>query len=123
MLAVFMLLGVCSSYSNETASNFGNDIILQVEYTNPKESLGGHPRTPIRPPHVSLDSHTLYISGVHSGYTLYLIGNLGDEPEVVYQVIIPEGMNSVVLPADITGTYELQLHNGGAYYFYCEIIL
>ena len=81
------------------------------------------PRTPINPPHASLDDHTFYISGVHSGYTLYLIDDSGEEPEIVYQVVIPAGVNVVYLPVTLTGTYELQLYNGGTYYFYAEIDL
>jgi hypothetical protein len=86
--------------------------------------LNGIPhKSPINPPSASLDGHTFYINGEHSGYTLYLIDNSGDEPDVVYQVVIPAGVNAVVLPATLSGTYELQLHNGGAFYFYAEIIL
>lgn len=98
-------------------------VILQVGLEDPTSILGGKPRTPINPPSASLDGHTFYINGEHSGYTLYLIDNSGDEPDVVYQVVIPAGVNAVVLPATLSGTYELQLHNGGAFYFYAEIIL
>lgn len=98
-------------------------IIFEVGWHDPSIANGGLPRTPINPPHASLDDHTLYISSEHSGFTLYLIDESGEESDVVYQAIIPEGVNTVFLPAALSGTYELQLYNGGAYYFYAEIDL
>ena len=54
---------------------------------------------------------------------LYLVDNSGEEPDLVYQVFVPANVGVVYLPATLTGTYELQLYEGGAYYFYSEIEL
>lgn len=122
LIASIMLVGTICSMAEEPSN--GSSIRLTVGVVdNPTHSQGGYPRTPINPPSASLDDHTFYVNGEHSGYTLYLVDNSGDEPDVVYQVVIPAGVNAVVLPATLSGTYELQLHNGGAFYFYAEIIL
>ena len=98
-------------------------IIFQVGWQNPTTGSGENPRSPIEPPQASIDDHTFYLNEVHAGFTLYLVDNSGEEPMVVYQVAIPANVYSVVLPATFIGTYELQLHNGGDYYFYSEIEL
>lgn len=124
---LLMLLLVIAGLSvSKSIAKVCDDLIevdLQVGILHPYGSGNPLPKSPINPPSASLDDHTFYINGEHSGYTLYLVDNSGDEPDVVYQVIIPAGVNAVVLPATLSGTYELQLHNGGAFYFYAEIIL
>ena len=124
---LLMLLLVIAGLSvSKSIAKVCDDLIevdLQVGILHPYGSGNPLPKSPINPPSASLDGHTFYINGEHSGYTLYLIDNSGDEPDVVYQVVIPAGVNAVVLPATLSGTYELQLHNGGAFYFYAEIEL
>jgi len=98
-------------------------LTFQVGYTDPTSGHGEFPRGTVNPPSTCLDDHTLYISGEHSDYTLYLVDTSGEEPDVVYQVYVPANVNAVILPATLTGTYELQLYDGGEYYFYSEIEL
>ena len=98
-------------------------LTFQVGYTDPTSGHGEFPRGTVNPPSACLDDHTLYISGEHSDYTLYLVDTSGEEPNVVYQVYVPANVNAVILPATLTGTYELQLYDGGEYYFYSEIEL
>jgi len=83
----------------------------------------GHPRGPIMMPEASLDGHTLYMEGEHPGYMLSLVDSASGEADVVYQVYVPASTGVIVLPAALSGTYELQLYGGGAYYFYAEITL
>jgi hypothetical protein len=99
------------------------ELTFQVGYTDPTQASGEFPRGTVNPPSACLDDHTLFINGEHSDYTLYIVDTSDEEPDVVYQVVIPAGVNAVVLPATLSGIYELQLHNGGAFYFYAEIIL
>ena len=123
LLLTTLFLSVKSASLEGQVLGSDDPIQFSVARHDPSMGLGSLPRTPINPPSASLDDHTFYINGEHSGYTLYLIDNSGDEPDVVYQVVIPAGVNAVVLPATLSGTYELQLHNGGAFYFYAEIEL
>lgn len=122
LIASIMLAGVFVRVQAQALQG-SEPITFHVGIDNEKDILGEVPRMPIRPLKGTLDDHTLYLHGVHSGYTLYLIDTCGDEPNVVYQVVIPAGVNIVVLPATFSGTYELQLHNSGAYYFYTEVQL
>ena len=48
---------------------------------------------------------------------------LDEDSEVVYQTVVPSSVSVVVLPATLSGDFELQLDYGGNYYFYCEIAL
>lgn len=83
----------------------------------------GHPRGPIMMPEASLDGYTLYIEGTHPAYELYLVDHTGEEPDVVYQITVPANVSVIYLPVTLTGTFELQLYDGGEYYFYAEITL
>lgn len=99
------------------------EITFQAGLVDPTLSLGERPRGTVNPPSACLDDHTLYISGEHSDYMLYLVDTTGEEPVVIYQVYVPANVNTVILPATLAGTYELQLYDGGEYYYYSEIEL
>ena len=100
-----------------------NELNFQVGYTDPTKVSGELPRGTVNPPSACLDDHTLFINGEHSDYTLYLVNTSGEAPDVVYQVYVPANVSAVVLPVTLTGTYELQLYDGGEFYYYSEIEL
>ena len=119
-IVAFLLLGM-ALYAQ--VPSLVTELTFQVGFSDPTKASGELPRGTVNPPSACLDDHTLYISGEHSDYTLYLVDTSGEEPDVVYQVYIPANVCVVVLPATLTGTYELQLYDGGEYYFYSEIEL
>ena len=119
-IVAFLLLGM-ALYAQ--VPSLVTELTFQVGFSDPTKASGERPRDTANPPSACLDDHTLYISGEHSDYTLYLVDTSGEEPDVVYQVYIPANVCVVVLPATLTGTYELQLYDGGEYYFYSEIEL
>ena len=119
-LMLILLGGICMQarqLQTETTINF------QVSLEDDTKASGGFPRTPILPVHAALNDHTLYIIGTHTVFTLVVIDKNGDEDEVVYQTIMPFDLNSVELPATLSGDYEIQLHTGGMYYYYSEVEL
>lgn len=120
LLASFILLG--GGFTQVQAQGI-EDITFQVGFKDDGTVIGDFPRGPITPPSASLDDHTLYIEGEHPAYMLYLVDNSGEEPDVVYQVYVPANVGVVYLPATLSGTFELDLYNGGQYYFYSEIEL
>jgi len=121
MVTLVIFSGV--SFSNADPSPGIDPVLFQVGWRDPSISHGELPRGPITPPSASLDDHTLYIEGEHPAYMLYLVDNSGEEPDVVYHVYVPANVGVVYLPATLTGTFELDLYNGGQYYFYSEIEL
>ncbi len=121
LLLVIVLGGALFSYADPLSGSV--PVILQVGWHDPTSGSGELPRNLINPPSASLDDHTLYINSEHPAYTLYLVDTTGEEPYVVYQVYVPANVNVVVLPSTLSGTYELQLYDGGDYYFYSEIEL
>ena len=118
--ALLLLVGVAAFAQDP--SNV-TELTFQVGITDPTLAHGERPRNLVNPPSASLDDHTLYINSEHPAYTLYLVDTTGEEPVVVYQVCIPANVSVVVLPSTLSGTYELQLYDGGDYYFYGEIEL
>ena len=91
------------------ASGVGNPIPLEEGYINPTSPHGGLPKSPIQVPEISLDDYTLYFFTPCDGCTL----NLVDENNVVvYTIVIPANTTSWVLPATLSGEYELQIIRG-----------
>ncbi len=121
MVALVIVGGTVLSMADPLPDS--DPIRFQVGIFDPTVIHGDFPRGPITPPSASLDDHTLYIEGEHPAYMLYLVDNSGEELDVVYQVYVPANVGVVYLPATLSGTFELDLYNGGQYYFYSEIEL
>lgn len=79
-----------------------------------------NPRSPLTPPYVEMDDHTLYFETGHAAFTLVLLDEDGEE---AYEVSVPNTVDVLVLPSTLVGNYELQLYDGSEYYFYCDIVL
>jgi hypothetical protein len=122
ILFLICLLAVCGSLYAQVPSQVVQ-LTFQVRFDDPTQLSGEFPRGTVNPPSACLDDHTLYISDEHSDYMLYLVDTTGEEPVMVYQAYVHSTVNTVVLPATLAGTYELQLYDGGEYYYYCEIQL
>ena len=90
-------------------------VTLQVDIVDPEDTQDNPQRGPVFCPNVDLDGHTLYLYSVSYDLTLVL---LDEEENVVYTTFIPANTPSVVLPASLSGEYEIQLYPGGDYYFY-----
>ena len=117
---LFILLAYMAPSVQVSADNGTEESIdLEVTIYDPTGNLGGVHKGPIQVPEVSLNDHTLYFFTPCDGYTL----NLLDENDVVvYTIVIPAGTTSWVLPATLSGEYELQLICGN-YCFWGMITL
>ena len=117
---LFILLAYMAPSIQVSADNSTEESIdLEVTIYDPTGNLGGVHKGPVQIPEVSLDDHTLYFFTPCDGYTL----NLVDENDVVvYTIVIPAGTTSWVLPASLSGEYELQLISGN-YCFWGMITL
>ena len=79
--------------------------------TNPEE---GNHRTPMQPPHVFIDGHTLFMQYVPFDVTLEILDGSGS---VVYTTFVAANTPSVTLPSTLSGDYQIRLIEG-YWYFY-----
>ena len=91
---------------------------LSVGYIDPATTTPD-PKSPVVIPSVSLDGHRLYFDTPCDGCTLNIVDGNG---VVAYTTVIPTGTTSLVLPATLSGEYELQIIRGN-YVFYGTIDL
>lgn len=105
MKKLFLL---CCFFAVTLTTNANGWINFQVNYNNPNPIGTGRQRTPIQPPAVYLEDYTLSFSAFEEDCVIKLL----DEGEVVYEVDIPAGSTSVVLPSTLSGEYTLQLFRG-----------
>ena len=116
--ALFCLIGL-HAFCQTSIGPMGTVIVWQVKPVTP--IIGGNPlpKSPVEPPMVSLDDHTLYLYDVAYDFTLMLVD---ENDDVVYSTFVPANTASLVLPSTLTGTYTLMLIPNGTYYFEGEII-
>ncbi|MBR1505404.1 MAG: hypothetical protein IJ614_04780 [Prevotella sp.] len=71
----------------------------------------GHnvPKTPVRPPHISIENGVLSFTADHPEYNLIIKDENGDE---VYQTIVPSAEVQAVLPTFLSGDYQIELIMG-----------
>ena len=96
------------------------ELSFSVEVVGTGKPLNPLPKSPVRPPQVTLEDNVLTFETFHPDYTLTLLNEDGEE---VYQTIVLAGTNTVVLPSTLSGNYVLTLDFGGSYYFWSEIEL
>jgi len=115
LLILFMCLSV-KGFSEPIANvSFSVGVIVKSGTYNP------FPKSPNDPPTATLEDNMLTFTSEHADYTLTL---LDEEGETIYTTYVSSSVNVVVLPATLTGNYELRLiPDTGNYYFYGEIIL
>lgn len=119
MKRIFTIIAIISMAFVSPLLAAENPVDLQGGIFDPTSQQGDSHKGPILVPEVSLDDHTLYFYTPCDGYTL----NLVDENDVVvYTIVIPAGTTSWVLPATLSGEYELQIIRGN-YCFWGMITL
>ena len=116
MFLALLLLAFIPSVS--LAQN-AEPVELQVSEIDPTHQPGNFPKSPVQVPSISLDNHTLYFNTPCDGCTLNIVDS---NNVVVYTLVIPTGTTSLVLPATLSGEYELQIISGN-YLFYGTIDL
>lgn len=94
-------------------------VVLTLE--NDDHGAGGNnlPKTPIVPPEVSIDGHTLYFTGTHAEFVLTLTD---EEDNVVFVTNVYATDSQITLPASLSGAFKLRLYTD-IYCFVGEIIL
>jgi len=104
---LLMLLGallLCTSIGAKTI------VPLTVSIDDDDMPLGnGYGKSPMRPPVVYLDDHTLSFVAGHPNYTLIIKDEVGN---VVYTTTVFSAQTEIVLPSTLSGDYEIQLVMG-----------
>ena len=109
LLMLFLVVGGANLYANIQ----GNPLELEVRDIDDKPIHSGDPKTPILIPTVWQDGYDLEIEAPHAEYVLNIVSGT----TVVYSVVVPETVSLVVLPATLSGTYELQLIQGNLCFY------
>lgn len=116
IIALFCSVSLFASGMDIIGLDFSVGLVVKTgSHPQPKS-----PETPPDAPEATLEDNVLTFTSSHDDYTLTL---LDEDSEVAYQTVVPSSVSVVVLPATLSGDYELQLDYGGNYYFYCEIAL
>ena len=103
----FYLLLIALSLSTSAAA--WDRIPLAVEIIESMPIGHGHGKSPMRPPVVYIEDHTLAFVADHPEYIL----NIKDEDgEVVYTTTVFSTQTQVVLPSILSGDYEVNLVMG-----------
>ena len=103
LIAAFVFLAMSTSLYAQ------NEIPFIVGWDDEMPLGHGGAKSPIATPLVYLDAHTLTFSTTHPEYMLYI----KDENEtVVYSTVVSESETTVVLPAALSGNYEIVLVMG-----------
>lgn len=106
---VILLLAFCGMFAGALNLSAGESEVELTAERIKNGPLGNDPdRGPVNVPIVCIDDYTLYISGDHPDYVLQLV-DPDDEEIVIYQVLVPSTVNSIVLPSTLSGTYIIQL--------------
>ena len=105
---VLFLLVICSMFAGSMTVSAQDEIELTASRIK-KDGMGNdYPRSPIHVQSASIDDHTFYISESHPDYVLQVV-DPDDEENVIYEVLMPVGVNSVVLPSSLVGEYGIQM--------------
>ena len=106
VLVVGLLMLVGKSYASE-------QIPLSPGIFKPLPSIPPIGKAPIQVPELWQDDHVLTFQSAHADLTLRLLDAGGNE---VYSAPVSASTNMVVLPATLTGSYELRLETDTYYY-------
>ena len=83
-------------------------------YVNPTKPLPRPHKSPVLAPTVYIDGNVLTFETPCDGCVLQLVD---EDDDVVYTIVIPADTTTLVLPATLEGTYELQIIDGDTLYY------
>ena len=96
-------------------------IDLHIGYDDPIVRDKGIGRAPIQRPYIYMDGHTIYLNGYVFDEIQLVTFDENGEDSIVFSSIICEGTETIEIPNDIIGEYEIRFCREG-YYFYGEVM-
>ena len=102
VILLFALLSLVMAKANEKVE-FKSQLLQGA-------SIGhGYPKSPMQPPTVYIEDHTLSFTVDHPDYLL----NIKDEDgDVVFTTVVYSAQTEVVLPSTLSGDYDIELVMG-----------
>lgn len=94
-------------------------IPLSVGIEDDTPTIPGHPKSPIEPWYIDQNGYVLTMSATPCDYTLSLYD---EDDDLVYSVFVPAGTTQIVLPATLSGNFEIRFESA-TYYYYGYITL
>ncbi len=95
------------------ADGEGDLVELEVRIIDEIPSIPGGAKTPTLFPTVWQDGYELEIDTPHDEYVLNIVSGT----TIVYSTVVYSTVSMVVLPATLSGTYELQLIQGNLCFY------
>ena len=74
----------------------------------------GNGKSPVAPWYIYQDGYVLTMSATPCDYTLSLYD---EDDELAYSVFVPEGTTLIVLPATLSGDFEIRFETATYYYY------
>ena len=100
------------------ADGEGDLVELEVRIIDDTPAQPADPKTPVVFPTVWQDGYELEIDTPHDEYVLNIVSGT----TIVYSTVVYSTVSMVVLPATLSGTYELQLiHDNLCFYGYIDL--
>ena len=113
MKKLFVLLAFSIlSFSGSAQDGGGDEIPLTVEWDDPTGTLNPLPKSPVSIPSLFLLGHSLCFMGYHAAYVL----QIWDMDSLVYSTYVPAGTTTIIIPASLSGSYEIRLVADTYYY-------
>lgn len=107
------------AFMNAVCPPPGVHISFQYGRIKPTKPGDLNPKSPVVAPTVYIDGNVLTFETPCDGCVLQLVD---EDDDVVYTIVIPAGTTTLVLPATLEGTFELQIIDG-EWMFYADIEL
>lgn len=95
---------------------------MHIGYTDSDVKNKPIGRTPVLIPPIYTDGHTIYLNGYAFDEVQIMATDENGDGYTIYSSVVPKGAETVEIPDDIAGEYEICLCRGG-YYFYGEIFI
>lgn len=90
----------------------GNSVpLIHKPYGSSHEGSG---KAPVAPWYIDQDGYVLTMSATPCDYTLSLYD---EDDDLVYSVFVPAGTTQVVLPATLSGNFEIRFETSTYYYY------
>lgn len=103
------------------ANLFAEPVTMTVGIYDHSGTMPSVPKAPPHVPYVDLNGHSITFADGHEDYSLSIIDEYDN---IVYSVIVPSALTTLMLPSTLSGSYQLRLEpDNSSIYFYGSLML